>query len=55
MPCGDRSCMAGGLDKVSPPERLLVIGELDDQGHLEGFLQVLCEHEGDEVAQMQCF
>lgn len=38
------------FDDVSPPERLLIISKLDDQRHLEGFLQVLCEHERNEVA-----
>ena len=40
---------------IIPPECLLIISQLNDQGHLKGFLQVLCEHEGNEVAQMQRF
>ncbi len=37
----------------APPESLLIICELDDKGHLKGFLQVLCEHEGDEMPQVK--
>ena len=36
-----------------PPESLLIVCELDDKGHLEGLLQVLCEHEGDEMPQVK--
>ena len=37
----------------APPQALLVIGELDDERHLEGALKPLGEHEGDEVTQVQ--
>ncbi len=37
----------------APPESLLIVCELDDKGHLKGFLQVLCEHEGDEMPQVK--
>ena len=33
----------------APPEALLVVGELDDERHLEGALEPLGEHEWDEV------
>ena len=42
------------VSQATPPQELLVIGELDDEGHLEGVLQPLGEHEGDQVAQVQC-
>ena len=37
----------------APPQALLVVGELDDEGDLEGGLQPLSEHEGDQVPQVQ--
>ena len=48
--CGSHMCLM-----CSPPEELLVVGELDDERHLEGVLQPLGEHEGDEMAQVQGF
>ena len=41
------------VSQATPPQELFVIGELDDEGHLEGVLQPLGEHEGDQVAQVQ--
>jgi hypothetical protein len=38
---------------VSPPQRLLVVGELDDEGRLEGVLQPLREDEGHQVPQVE--
>ena len=34
---------------------LPIIGQLNDQGHLESVLQPLGEHEGNKVPQVQCF
>ena len=39
----------------SLPQELLVVGQLDHQGHLEGILQILGEHEGDQMPQVQRF
>lgn len=36
-------------------EVLLVIGDLDDEGHSEGLLHVLAEDERQHVAEMECF
>ncbi len=38
----------------SPPQILLVISNLDDDGYLEDLLQPDVEHEGNEVPEMQC-
>ena len=43
-------------DKHSvPPESFLIIGQLYDERHLKSFLQILSEHEWDEMPQMECF
>lgn len=41
------------MPRVSPPQRLLVVCELDDERRLEGVLQPLCEDEGHQVPQVQ--
>ena len=43
----------GPKSRVSPPQRLLVVGELDDEGRLEGVLQPLGEDEWHQVPQVE--
>ena len=43
----------GVLELHGFPQELLVVGELDDEGHLESLLEPLGEVEGDEVAEVQ--
>lgn len=47
--------MPGESSQGLPPQILLVIGDLDDNWHLEDLLQPDIEHEGDEVAQVERF
>ena len=42
----------GLLDAEASPQHLLVVRQLDHERHLEGVLQVLCEHEWNQVAQV---
>ena len=37
----------------SLPQGLLIVSQLDHKRHLEGFLQPLGEHEGNQVPQVQ--
>mmetsp|Transcript_4771 Transcript_4771/g.17846 ORF Transcript_4771/g.17846 Transcript_4771/m.17846 type:complete len:397 (+) Transcript_4771:649-1839(+) len=43
----------GVLELHGLPQELLVVGELDDERHLESLLEPLGEVEGDEVAEVQ--
>ena len=46
---------ADGVGQGSPPQILLVICDLNDNGYLEDLLEPDIEHEGDEVTQMKRF
>jgi len=48
------SCHASCLRLVQPPPQcLLIVRQLYDQGHVKGLLQPLSEHDGNKVTQVQ--
>ena len=46
---------AFNISQVALPQETCIVTELYHYRHLESILQILCEHEGDEMAKLQPF